>query len=36
MARAAREGAAGNEVTATFDLLYLRDDATNEFRITAQ
>lgn len=25
-----------NEVTAAFDLLFLRDDTTNEFRITAQ
>jgi hypothetical protein len=29
-------GEQDNEVTATFDLLYLRDDTTGEFRITAQ
>lgn len=29
-------GEADNEVTATFDLLFLRDAATREFRITAQ
>lgn len=29
-------GEQDNEVTATFDLLYLRDDTTNEFRITVQ
>jgi len=29
-------GEQDNEVTATFDLLYLRDETTNEFRITAQ
>lgn len=29
-------GEADNEVTASFDLLFLRDDTTNEFRITVQ
>lgn len=29
-------GEQDNEVTATFDLLYLRDDTTGEFRMTAQ
>jgi hypothetical protein len=29
-------GEADNEVTATFDLLFLRDEITREFRITAQ